>query len=296
MMNYSNFMNEMKAAAEGRGYTAEIRDVMKANSHYKGLVLHKDAGTAGVTVNLRDHYRRYQDGEGFSCLAEEIFSGIGETLAAAPDINILRNLDIQPENLMAEAVNTERNRDYLAHVPHVEICDLSVIVRARVPIGDGRGEGSVVFTDDLLRLQGVQGSLDLPSILCSIERAHPCQVSPMSDVLAGLCGQAPSGNMPVLVATTEEGMRGAGILGYPGFLRDCGERYGSFYLLPSSIHELLLYPSDDGGEGMEGLYGMVCDINATVVTETDFLSDNAYYFDAGEGILTDYFGRTYQAG
>ena len=285
MMNYSEFMNQMKAAAEGRGYTAEIRDVMKANSRYKGLVLHKDAWTAGVTLNLRDHYRRYQEGEGFSRLAEEVLAGIGEKMAAAPDFNILRNLDIQPENLMAEAVNTERNRDYLTRVPHLEICDLSVILRAKVPLPGNVEAGTVVLTDELLKT------------LSDIKAARPYSIRPMFDVLSGLCGNpvpAP-GDSSLYVVMTEDGVMGAGVIGYPGFLRECGAEFGSYYLLPSSLYELLLIPSDDGGEGMEGMYGMVCDINSTVVNDTDFLSDNAYYFDAGEGILTDYFGRTYQA-
>lgn len=77
-------------------------------------------------------------------------------------------------------------------------------------------------------------------------------------------------------------MYGAGCVLYKGILEQAAEQFGSgFYLLPSSVHEVILLPSaeqDDCSTGM--LRGMVSEINRSdVIDEKDVLSDDVYYFD-----------------
>ena len=50
------------------------------------------------------------------------------------------------------------------------------------------------------------------------------------------------------------------------------------YILPSSIHELILLPATDDTD-TDYLSGMVKEINRTTVSEKDFLSDHVYLFD-----------------
>ena len=65
------------------------------------------------------------------------------------------------------------------------------------------------------------------------------------------------------------------------FLEQVGKRFdGKFFILPSSIHELILVPDD--GEDVKGLKEIVSDVNdnSDVVTEDDFLSNSVYHYDA----------------
>lgn len=50
------------------------------------------------------------------------------------------------------------------------------------------------------------------------------------------------------------------------------------YILPSSIHELIILPTTDDID-VDYLSGMVKEINRTTVSEKDFLSDHVYLFD-----------------
>lgn len=59
-----------------------------------------------------------------------------------------------------------------------------------------------------------------------------------------------------------------------------------YYLLPSSIHEFLIYPYD--GCTVENLLEVVKDVNRTLVSEIDFLSDNVYYFDKNDNFCIAY--------
>lgn len=53
-----------------------------------------------------------------------------------------------------------------------------------------------------------------------------------------------------------------------------------YYLLPSSIHEVIIVP-DEGGYDREEMDVMVRTINATEVDPTDRLADHVYYYSDG---------------
>ena len=66
---------------------------------------------------------------------------------------------------------------------------------------------------------------------------------------------------------------------YPGVLRALADDLGeNFYILPSSVHEILLLP-DSGAEDARYLREMIREVNATQVEPEEVLSDNLYYFD-----------------
>lgn len=80
---------------------------------------------------------------------------------------------------------------------------------------------------------------------------------------------------------TCENEYGASALFYPEFLEQVAKRFrGKFFILPSSIHELILVP--DYGEDVKGLKEIVSDVNdnSDAVTEEDFLSNSVYHYDA----------------
>lgn len=74
------------------------------------------------------------------------------------------------------------------------------------------------------------------------------------------------------------------VYGAAGFLmkemisRFAEEKEGNMYILPSSLHELLIYP-DFGDVNPEELSGFVKEVNRTQVHPHDRLSDHVYYYD-----------------
>ena len=54
---------------------------------------------------------------------------------------------------------------------------------------------------------------------------------------------------------------------------------GDFYILPSSIHEVLIVP-DNGEMGLKDLEAMVKEVNATQVAPADKLTDSVYHYDS----------------
>lgn len=69
---------------------------------------------------------------------------------------------------------------------------------------------------------------------------------------------------------------------YEGVPERAAEQFNSgFYILPSSVHEVILLPSDRKKMfNTESLKGMVAEINRSgEVSDDEVLSDEVYYYD-----------------
>ena len=65
-------------------------------------------------------------------------------------------------------------------------------------------------------------------------------------------------------------------------LEEIGQKTGSdFFILPSSIHEVLLLP-DTGREDSKGLKKVISEVNRTQVAPEEVLSDTLYRYDREE--------------
>ena len=87
------------------------------------------------------------------------------------------------------------------------------------------------------------------------------------------------------VLSNKARVQGAACILYPGILKDFAAAIRSdFYILPSSIHEVILLPAQ-GEEDREALKQMVREVNASQVEREEVLSDSVYYFDREQNKL-----------
>ena len=85
--------------------------------------------------------------------------------------------------------------------------------------------------------------------------------------------------------TNDVKMNGAGAVLYDGVLKRFAEKAGcDIYILPSSVHEVLLVASAMGIKP-EDLKKMVKDVNRTTVSKEDFLSDNVFVYRRLPGVI-----------
>lgn len=98
-----------------------------------------------------------------------------------------------------------------------------------------------------------------------------------------------SGNTPedpLLVLTTEDGRLGASALLYPGMQEQIGKIVGGdYFVLPSSVHEVLILP-DNGEQTPSELARMVKEINENEVSPQDRLCNRVLRFHAETQELT----------
>jgi len=79
---------------------------------------------------------------------------------------------------------------------------------------------------------------------------------------------------PMIVATLETMMNGAGLLYCGEFLKEMRKKMGNFYIIPSAVHEIILVPEDVAN--IEDLTEMVLGVNATEVSDEEYLADRAF--------------------
>ena len=73
---------------------------------------------------------------------------------------------------------------------------------------------------------------------------------------------------------------------FPGFLKEAFLKLGgSFFILPSSVHEVLL-AGEDAPFTADELRSVVRRVNASEVSDEEFLSDEVYRYDAGKGEIS----------
>lgn len=100
----------------------------------------------------------------------------------------------------------------------------------------------------------------------------------LNDLLEQMAGDLNEEKIPMYVLTNTQKLYGAACMLYPGVIKGFAEKMGSdFYLLPSSVHEVILVPAGAGAD-QEALKEIVTDINRTQVAADEVLSDSVYYY------------------
>lgn len=298
-MDYENFKESFTEALQedlyGKGIEArfDMKSVEKLNNEgYDAVTVTPADSNIGVTLNVEAFYKAHEDGASM----DEVVSKASDTFIRGfdnqPSIDVASLMDYEQmkDKLIMEVVSTEANADMLANVPHVEMEDMSVVYRFVIDSNDD-GRATILATNNMLEAMGITPEQLHEDALKNAPELKPAVITGMSEVMAEMMGMSPEEmammGMPtdpadeqMFVATVPDKIHGAGVLAYQDFMDQAAERVGgSFYILPSSLHEVLLVP-DNGQMNLQDLEAMVREVNATQVAPEDKLTDNVYHYDA----------------
>ena len=87
------------------------------------------------------------------------------------------------------------------------------------------------------------------------------------------------------VLTNQNGVYGAAAITRPEIMKGITEEFGPVYVLPSSVHEVLILPKAQAPD-IESLRAMVHEINMTQVLPKERLSDNIYEISGSHLVIT----------
>ena len=90
-------------------------------------------------------------------------------------------------------------------------------------------------------------------------------------------------NFPLYCLTNSKMHFGAGAILYPGIRERIENIIGDFIVIPSSVHEVLLFPNTIN---LDDIRTTINEVNRTVLDEDDILSDKAYTLPL-EGVLVE---------
>lgn len=99
------------------------------------------------------------------------------------------------------------------------------------------------------------------------------------DMLRMGAEHSPMDDCYIVTLNGRGGVYGAGAMAVPCLMEQVREKIGNFYILPSSVHEIICIPESLGMDDIDELRYMVKTVNSTEVEPQDRLSDDVYYVD-----------------
>lgn len=286
-MSYEQFVSTLIACVEKKldGRAAVKRQKILKNNGVSadGIALRKPGGEAAPLIYLEGIYKSYLGGRTMEETADKVLE-IFRNCPQAPQWDYREILDFAAvrDKIVCRLVNAEKNQHLLKQVPHLPVLDLAIVFYLLISEGEHQN-ASVLIKNEQMDLWKIPISVLYYTAKENTPKLCPYVLRPLAEVMGMPEEAMPEG--PVLVLTNAKGVNGAAALLYPHVPKYIYEKTaGSYYLLPSSVHEFLVVP-ESAGIGAEQLLEMVREINSTEIAAEDVLSDHIYRFDGN--IITE---------
>ena len=293
----STLMDLVSKEVEDRGLediSIKLTTVDSPDGMTDRLMVSVGESKMSMAFRLKEIYRDVENGEDIDHAVFKIVNTIED------NISVVKTKEADVKSFVTD-YDKVKDHTYLRMIPgdspilkdtpHKMIEDMALVVNIHLEsFSDENGRSVVVVSKPLMDMYGI----DEAQLFANAEKNslanEPMVFTPLCDMIKNLI-QAEKLPTPedvgiiTYIATNKSGFQGAAVAGYPDFCEKAAETIGgSFYMLPSSVHEFILI-KDDGTPKAKDLNKMVKNVNETVLEARDFLSDQCYHYDAKTKVL-----------
>lgn len=265
----------------GEAYQVEISRVRKNNGVIQyGITISCAASNISPTIYMEAMYREYRDGQPLSEIMKKVIQ-IYEAYKIEGQVDMGFFLDFAQvkEKIVYKLIGYENNRELLYEVPHIRFLDIALVCYLGI-LHDTLGSAAIAVKQDMCRMWKVEKEELFELAKRNTQRIlMPC-ISDIRRVL-GMPELPPAETEEayMYVLTNNRKLFGAACILYPHVLQQFAQRTErNFYILPSSVHEVLLVPERPGFSG-KAFEKIVQEMNRTQVSPEEVLSDSVYYYD-----------------
>lgn len=271
--------------------TVEKSSVIKMNDKkHIGICIRRTGVPIAPNIYLDDMYTAFTMGADFEQLMYKLVATYLESLQHSPCPSDFEGNDIRDSARCGlRLLSASRNRRYLSEHVNKDF-GLGLVLTADFCIPDNNGgEWRTTISWDLMDEIGIgveeffsdiifSNSINYPAMLCEFNLEPTNEINRLHDE------HIDTGMLYVLKTTRH--CHGAVAIAYPGVLERIADAFdSSFYVVPSSVHEVIIVPEDFDVKP-EALTAMLVDANETVVAPDDVLSNNLMYYDRGKAELS----------
>lgn len=300
-MTKSQFLEQLtkclKEEYAGTGWKVESDILLKNNDTDKYAVIFStpDENTITPTIYIEEYYEDYiAKKQTMSEIVEQIRILAAEVQKQMPDYKDLTfDFDACKQNIFFRLVSRKQNKKILQDCPFLPFLDLAitfhVVCRHTVT-----GMETMNVTNMLMNYWGV-GTRELMQLAeVNTPRIFPAHIDSLENMLLRFLTRTEEpdtereeshkrlNNSSLFILSNTKGTYGASVIAYPNLMKKLSEQYNTgFYLIPSSVHEVLLMP-ENSQDALSGISSLVGQVNHEHVREEDILSDHAYYYDRKE--------------
>lgn len=299
-MNFSVFINEITARVQaivGEDASVEIQVIRKNNNVLlHGMSIMHKRYNVSPTIYLEGFYEMLQDGMDMDSVVSRLLSIYVKGLPKNKvDMEFFMDFEQVKERIVYRLINREKNAELLKDIPHVDFLDLTICFYYSYEHFE-LGEGMILIHNSHMEMWHTNHQELMHLAERNTPRLLPVQLESMDQAMVGILNEEQleefrklqkETNRYMYVLTNNRKNQGAAVILYPGVLAETARKLGGgFYILPSSIHEVILLVDREQSHGEE-LHEMIADINQSQVQEEEVLSDYAYWYDAETGKVTE---------
>ena len=297
-MEYKEFVEYIKMNAgyiAGEGGNITINHVIKNNGcEMDGLVIMEKGKDIAPTIYLDSFYELYTNGENIKNIIRQIEVIYEQNKNNVTfDVNIIKHFDTIKDKIVYKVVNYRSNEKLLEQVPHKRILDLAVVFYCLLDNEYGRSATALIYNNNLKNWNVTIDDVYKAALKNTPDLLHS-KISSMA-ALFEKCGVNVDGEevdlkdyvpSDMYVLTNESKLNGAACILYENVLYDFAQKLGAdLYILPSSVHEVILLPKLSMFEKDE-LVNMVKEVNTEGVAADEVLSDHVYEYNRTERLIT----------
>lgn len=296
MPNYSfdSFKQQLLADLQGN-FPAGTQISVDSYSHNNclslyGLTILEPGSNISPTIYLEEFFRQFQEGVSLPEIRRQIVKRYSSRrFTQKIDTSFFTCLDKARPQIAYKLIHYQRNRELLRDIPHFAYLDLAIVFYCLVP-GSVQENASILIHNSHLDLWGISKDSLLLFAQQNTPRLLPWSCDSLADLLfpahavlpcRGHEDLAPPADdtAPMYVLTNKQCLFGACCILYPDVLQEISRSLADdLYILPSSIHEIILIPSSCA-EDPHGLHEIVREVNLTEVAQDEILSDSVYFYD-----------------
>ncbi len=292
----------------GSGVSIHMKQITKNN----GVILHgitvlEEGKNISPNIYLDELHEAYEKGETFRMIMEEVVRVYKESRKKeSMDMGFFLDYRNMKGQVVYKLIRYQSNRELLSQAPYIPFLDMAIVFYSFVP-GEGMENATILIGNSHLELWGITKETLFADAMQNTCRILPPRLLSIEEMMKEIftqdleflstrkkeedkgwleetAGEALDSFVEdgfcssMYVLGNQKKLFGAAAILYEGVLEKIVDALGrGYFLLPSSIHEVILLP-DNGRQDAEELWKMVSEINATQVAREDVLTDSVYYF------------------
>lgn len=299
-MTYENFKITLVDSLKDwfpAGTVFNVRKIIKTNDTIlDGLVISEKARNISPTIYLNSYYSDLTSGSySYDEIVLRVLDEYRENrLSKNFDTDDFTDFSRSKSHIIFRVINTKRNSALLSDVPNIPFLDLSIVfaylVNGGTSLSCPDSMASILIHNSHINCWGITKEDLLALAKENTPKLLPEYFDTLDTVITSLMGFNPyegcEERVPMYILTNERKTNGAAVIIYSDLLKNISKKLDSdLYVLPSSIHEVLIVPSKVAITKTI-LDKMVIDVNTTEVAENEILSDHAYFYSRKENRLS----------
>ena len=286
-MNYQQFTTELKekvASLLDEDISLQLHTTLKNNGKERtGIAIEDKQVNIHPTIYLEEYYLHFQNGISIEEIAENIVQLYQEVrFQQSFDFESIKDFSAIYPKITYKLINVQKNEVLLQTLPHILYLDLAIVFYVLFDVED-HAASTIPITYRLMEVWGkdvteiYQIALDNSPLL--LPAAFKSMRIVIKELLGEPCVEEIRSTDIMFVLTNPLRNFGAACMLYNGILEQIYGTLGeNYYILPSSIHEVIIVPESQACS-KEELLDMVRFVNETQVDLEDILSDSVYYYD-----------------